>query len=256
MKDEMQSRLSASLPCCCPLTSSFILHPLLSLVGTPIGNLGDITLRALETLRAADVIACEDTRHSLRLLERYEIRKPLVSFHEHNEARRTQELVSRLREGANVALITDAGLPSVSDPGARLVRACIEAGLPYTVIPGPSAVLTGLVGSGLSAENFFYGGFLPPKSGGRERDLLLALERRETSVFFESPHRLERTLEVLARHAPTRALCVARELTKQFEEFRRGNSAELLEHYRAHPPKGEITLVVSGAEEAAREAKS
>ncbi len=192
------------------------------------------------------MIACEDTRHSLRLLERYEIRKPLVSFHEHNEARRTQELLVRLREGAQVALITDAGLPSVSDPGARLVRACVEAGLPYTVIPGPSAVLTALVGSGLSAEGFFYGGFLPPKSGGRERDLLRALEREETSIFFESPHRLERTLEVLARHAPERQVCVARELTKQFEEFRRGAAAEVLEHYRAHPPKGEITLVIAG----------
>ena len=229
---------------------------MLSLVGTPIGNLADITLRALETLRAADVIACEDTRHSLRLLERYEIRKPLVSFHEHNEARRTQELLVRLREGAQVALITDAGLPSVSDPGARRVRACVEAGLPYTVIPGPSAVLTALVGSGLSAEGFFYGGFLPPKSGGRERDLLRALEREETSIFFESPHRLERTLEVLARHAPERPVCVARELTKQFEEFRRGTAAELLAHYQAHPPKGEITLVVAGTGERTRPAAS
>ncbi len=229
---------------------------MLSLIGTPIGNLADITLRALETLRGADVIACEDTRHSLRLLERYEIRKPLVSFHEHNEARRTQELLTRLREGAQVALITDAGLPSVSDPGARLVRACVEAGLPYTVIPGPSAVLTALVGSGLSAESFFYAGFLPVKSGGRERDLLRALEREETSIFFESPHRLERTLEVLSRHAPKRPVCVARELTKQFEEFRRGTAAELLAHYRAHPPKGEITLVIAGTGERVNTAAS
>ena len=148
-----------------------------------------------------------------------------------------------------MALITDAGLPSVSDPGARLVRACVEAGLPYTVIPGPSAVLTALVGSGLSVESFFYAGFLPPKSGGRERDLLRALEREETSIFFESPHRLERTLEVLARHAPERSVCVARELTKQFEEFRRGTAAGLLEHYRTHPPKGEVTLVIAGTGE-------
>lgn len=219
---------------------------MLYLVGTPIGNLGDITVRALETLRAADLIAAEDTRHSLRLLDRYEIRKPLISFHEHNEARRTQELVERLHAGAQVALITDAGLPSISDPGARLVRACLEAGLPYTVIPGPSAVLTGLVGSGLSASEFYYGGFLPVKSGGRERELQRAVDRMETSVFFESPHRLEKTLDVLTRLAPERPLCVARELTKQFEEFRRGNAGELLSHYRAHPPKGEITFLVAG----------
>ena len=225
---------------------------MLYLVGTPIGNLADITLRALETLRSVDLIAAEDTRHSLRLLGRYEIRKPLISFHEHNEARRTQELVARLQEGAQVALITDAGLPSISDPGARLVRACLEAGLEYTVIPGPSAVLTALIGSGLSADAFRYGGFLPVKSGGRERELQRAVDREETSVFFESPHRLERTLEVLTRLAPERPLCVARELTKQFEEFRRGNAAELLAHYRLHPPKGEITFVVAGRDEKVR----
>ena len=225
---------------------------MLYLVGTPIGNLADITLRALETLRSVDLIAAEDTRHSLRLLGRHEIRKPLVSFHEHNEARRTQELIARLREGARVALITDAGLPSISDPGARLVRACLAEGLEYTVIPGPSAVLTALVGSGLSADSFRYGGFLPVKSGGRERELQRAVDREETSVFFESPHRLEKTLEVLARLAPERPLCVARELTKQFEEFRRGNAGELLAHYRLHPPKGEITFVVAGRDERIR----
>ena len=222
---------------------------MLFLVGTPIGNLADITLRALETLRTVDLIAAEDTRHSLRLLGRYEIHKPLVSFHEHNEARRTQELLTQLREGRQVALITDAGMPSVSDPGARLVRACAAEGLPYTVIPGPSAVLTAVVGSGLSAEAFRYGGFLPVKSGGREREVAAAVARAETSVFYESPHRLEKTLEVLARLAPERQACVARELTKQFEEFRRGKAAELLAHYRAHPPKGEITLVVAGTDE-------
>jgi 16S rRNA (cytidine1402-2'-O)-methyltransferase len=169
-----------------------------------------------------------------------------LSASTHNEARRTQELVAGLQAGRKVALITDAGLPGVSDPGARLVRACIEAGLPYTVIPGPSAVLTALVGSGLAAENFFYGGFLPTKSGQREREVQKALDREETSVFFESPYRLVRTLEVAARLAPERTLCVARELTKQFEEFRRGLPAELLDHYQKHPPKGEITLVVAG----------
>jgi 16S rRNA (cytidine1402-2'-O)-methyltransferase len=219
---------------------------MLYIVSTPIGNLGDITVRALEVLKSVDLIAAEDTRHSLRLLQRYEIRQPLISFHEHNEARRTQELVARLEQGANVAVITDAGLPGISDPGARLVRACAEHGLPYTILPGPSAVLTALVGSGFDASHFYYGGFLPVKSGQRERELQKALDREECSIFFESPYRLDRTLEVLMRLAPDRPLCVARELTKQFEEYRRGPAALLREHYLAHPAKGEITFVVSG----------
>ncbi len=225
---------------------------MLYVVSTPIGNLGDITVRALEVLKSVDLIAAEDTRHSLRLLQRYEIRRPLVSFHEHNEARRTQELVARLEEGASIALITDAGLPGISDPGVRLVRACAEKGLPYTILPGASAVLTALVGSGISADAFFYGGFVPVKSGQRERELQRAVERAETSIFFESPYRLEKSLEVLSRLAPERLLCVARELTKQFEEFRRGTAIVLREHYLAHPPKGEITFIVAGTAEKQR----
>jgi len=216
----------------------------LSLVATPIGNLGDITLRALETLKAADIVAAEDTRHSGNLLRHFGIAKPLLSYHEHNEARRTQELLVHLREGKNIALITDAGMPSISDPGARLLNACIEHGLPYTVIPGPSAPPVALAGSGFPAGAFYYGGFLPVKSGGREREVLAAIAREETSIFFESPHRLLKTLEVFRRHAPERLLCVARELTKQFEEFRIGAAAALAEHYAAHPPRGEITLLV------------
>lgn len=225
---------------------------MLYFVGTPIGNLGDITLRALEVLRAVDLIAAEDTRHSLRLLGRYEIHKPLLSFHEHNEARRTQELVVRLQEGKSVALITDAGLPGISDPGGRLIRACVAGQIPYTIIPGASAVPTALLGSGFSSEAFYYGGFLPVKSGGRERDVQAALSRSETTVVFESPHRLTKTLEVFARLDGTRLLCVARELTKQFEEYRRGTGSELLAHYTQHPPKGEITLVICGQDEAER----
>jgi 16S rRNA (cytidine1402-2'-O)-methyltransferase len=218
---------------------------MLYLVATPIGNLGDITLRALEVLKAVDVIACEDTRHSLHLLRHHGIAKPLVSYHEHNEARRTAELIEQLAAGKKVAIITDAGLPGISDPGHRLLRACIERGVPYTVIPGASALLTGLIGSGFDAQEFHYGGFLPVKSGGRERELRAAAEREMTSVFFESPHRLLKTLDAAVPLMGERLLCVARELTKTFEEFRRGTAPELLAHYTAHPPKGEIVLVVN-----------
>ncbi len=222
---------------------------MLSLVATPIGNLGDITLRALETLKAADVIACEDTRHSLRLLQHYQIAKPLVSYHEHNEARRTAELIEQLAAGKHIAVITDAGLPGISDPGHRLLRACQERGLLYTILPGPSAVLTGLIGSGFDAEAFYYGGFLPVKSGGREREVIAAGARDVTTVFFESTHRILKTLECCAQHIPEREICVARELTKTFEEYRCGKPAELLAHYTAHAPKGEIVLVIRGLED-------
>ena len=219
---------------------------MLSVIGTPIGNLNDITLRALEALKGADVIAAEDTRHSGNLLRHFEIRKPLVSYHQHNEAMRTAELVERLAAGDNVALITDAGMPGLSDPGARLIRACIERGLDYTIIPGVSAILTALVGSGFDLERFCFLGFLPVKSGGRERELRAAADRTETTVFFESPYRINKTLAACAGIMPERPVCVARELTKKFEEFRRGTAAELLAHYEAHPAKGEITLVVEG----------
>lgn len=219
---------------------------MLYVVGTPIGNLDDITLRALEVLKSVDLIAAEDTRHSLNLLRHFEIRKPLISYHEHNEAMRSAELSERLAAGENIALITDAGMPALSDPGVRLIRACIERGLPYTIIPGVSAILTALVGSGFAPDSFYYGGFLPPKSGGRERELRAAAEREETTVVFESPHKIAKTLAACAEIMPERQLCVARELTKKFEEFRRGTAAELLAHYEAHPAKGEITLVISG----------
>jgi 16S rRNA (cytidine1402-2'-O)-methyltransferase len=225
---------------------------LLYLVATPIGNLGDITLRALEILKSADLIAAEDTRHSGNLLRHYAIGRPLVSYHEHNEAMRTAELLERLKAGGRIAVITDAGMPGISDPGHRLLRACIENGLPYTVLPGASAVLTALVGSGFPAEQFYYGGFLPVKSGQREREIEAAGRRFETTIFFESPHRLLKTLEGFRRHFPARKLCVARELTKQFEEFRSGPAEELAAHFTAHPPRGEIVLLVSGLDKKER----
>ena len=217
---------------------------MLFVVATPIGNLGDITLRALEVLKEVDLVAAEDTRHSGILLKRYEISKPLISYHEHNEAMRSVELVERLAAGQNVALITDAGTPGISDPGARLIRECIKRGLDFTVIPGPSSILTALVGSGFSAEKFLFGGFLPIKSGQRERELRAAATREETSIYFESPYRLTKTLKASIDTLQDRQLCVARELTKKFEEFRRATAAELLAHYEKHPPKGEIVLLI------------
>src|SRR5213594_2102472 len=218
---------------------------MLFIVATPIGNLGDITLRAVEALKSADVIAAEDTRHSGLLLKHLEIKKLFVSYHEHNEAARTVELVERLGRGENVALITDAGTPGLSDPGLRLIRECIQRELPFTILPGPSSILTALLGSGFSTEKFSFGGFLPVKSGQRERELRAAADRDETVIFFESPYRLTKTLATCIDVMPDQQLCIARELTKKFEEFRPGTARELFAHYQAHPPKGEIVIVVS-----------
>jgi 16S rRNA (cytidine1402-2'-O)-methyltransferase len=218
---------------------------MLYVVATPIGNLDDITLRALEVLKSVDLVAAEDTRHSGMLMKHFGIKKPFISYHEHNEAKRTAELVERLAAGENVALITDAGTPGLSDPGLRLVRECIQRELLFTIIPGPSSVLTALVGSGFSTEKFSFRGFLPVKTGQCERELRVAAESGETVIFFESPYRLTKTLAACVDIVPDRQLCVARELTKKFEEFRRGTAGELLAHYEAHPPKGEIVLVIS-----------
>jgi 16S rRNA (cytidine1402-2'-O)-methyltransferase len=220
---------------------------MLFVVATPIGNLGDITLRAIEVLKSADVVAAEDTRRSGVLLKHLGIKKPFVSYHEHNEAARTTELVERLGRGENVALITDAGTPGLSDPGLRLIRECIKRELPFTIIPGASSILMALLGSGFSTDKFSFRGFLPVKTGQRERELRAATERDETTIFFESPYRLTKTLAACIDIIPERQLCVARELTKKFEEFRRGAASELLAHYQAHPPKGEIVLVISGS---------
>src|SRR5438309_4507186 len=219
---------------------------MLYVVATPIGNLGDITLRALEILKDVDLVAAEDTRHSGILLKHYRIDKPMLSYHEHNEAMRTAQLIERLAAGEKIALITDAGMPGLSDPGVRLIRECIKRELPFTIIPGASSILTALLGSGFSTERFSFRGFLSVKSGQRERALRAAAERDETAIFFESPYRLTKTLAACIDIMPDRQLCVARELTKKFEEFRRGTASELLAHYQLHPPKGEITLVISG----------
>ncbi len=218
---------------------------MLYVVATPIGNLGDITLRAIETLKSVDVVAAEDTRRSGMLLKHLGIKKPFISYHEHNEATRTAELVGRLARGENVALITDAGTPALSDPGLRLIRECIKREVPFTIIPGPSSILTALLGSGFSTHKFSFRGFLPVRSGQRERELRAAAESEATVIFFESPYRLTKTLAACVDIMSDRQLCVAREMTKKFEEFRSGTANELLAHYQLHPPKGEIVLVIS-----------
>ena len=208
---------------------------------TPIGNLEDVTLRVLSALRDADVVACEDTRRTRILLDRYGVKARLVSYHEHNEQARAAELVRRMREGAVVALVSDAGMPLVSDPGYVLVRACVAAGLPVEVLPGPSAAITALVASGLPADEWHFHGFLPRKKGELRRVLS---EPGGTLVAFESPRRVPATLALLAELDPDREVAVCRELTKAHEEIVRGNAAELAARYAEAPPKGELVLVL------------
>ena len=217
------------------------------LVPTPIGNLGDITLRSLEVLKSADRIACEDTRRSGILLSHHGVTgKSLVALHEHNESRKSPELVAAAKAGEVIAFISDAGMPGVSDPGYRLVQACLAADVPFDVLPGPSAVLTALIGSGLPCHAFRFGGFLSVKKGKRRTEMTAALESGETGIFFESPHRILSTLEILTEIDPEARICVARELTKKFETYHRGKPADLLEWFQAHGTKGEMVILMSG----------
>ncbi len=222
----------------------------LAVCATPIGNLEDVTLRVLAELRDADVVLCEDTRHTRGLLERHGIRARLLSYHEHNEAARTAELLPRLEAGERIALVSDAGMPAISDPGARIVRAALDAGVPVTVLPGASAVETALVASGLVAERYQFVGFLP-----RGAKALTALWEELSAwpwpaVAFESAQRLPATLRSLAAVDPARPVAVCRELTKRFEEVARGSATELAARF-AEPPKGEIALVIGPPERVA-----
>lgn len=220
----------------------------LYLCATPIGNLEDVTLRLLRVLGEVSLIACEDTRHSAKLLNHYEIKKPLLAYHEHNKIKAGERILAHLREEGDVALLTDAGMPAISDPGFELVQACREAGIPYTVLPGPSASLTALVLSGIAGDRFCFEGFLP-RSGKERRARLDALATEErTTILYEAPHRLLDTLDDLAATVGDRSLAVCRELTKQYEEVRRGSAAEHAEHFRAQAPRGEFVLVLAGAE--------
>ncbi|MHB8762228.1 MAG: 16S rRNA (cytidine(1402)-2'-O)-methyltransferase [Coriobacteriia bacterium] len=211
---------------------------------TPIGNLGDVTLRVLDALRTADIIQAEDTRVTRKLLTRYEIRTPLEPYHEHNRAARTASLVERIERGERIALVSDAGTPGISDPGAHLVDACLEAGVRVEVLPGPSAIVTALVASGLPTHAFYFGGFLPRKAGQRSRALAQLACLDATLVFYESPGRTVATLASLAEAFPGRSAALARELTKLHEEVARGEAGELASRFADRELKGEVVLLV------------
>jgi 16S rRNA (cytidine1402-2'-O)-methyltransferase len=216
----------------------------LYLVGTPIGNLEDMTFRALRILKEVDQIACEDTRHTSKLLNHYQITKPLVSYHEHNEMTRAPELVVALEQGAKIALVSDAGMPLVSDPGHRLVAMCLRHHIPVVPIPGPSALLAALSASGLPNEEFLFVGFLPSRSGERRRALeRLRIENR-TIIFYEAPHRVEESIADAREILGDRPACLAREVTKLHEEFRRGKLSQLSASLEARSARGEITLLI------------
>ncbi len=216
-------------------------------VATPIGNLADVGLRALAVLAAADVVYAEDTRHTRRLLDRYGLHARMTAYHDHNKTRVVPQIVARLQAGDRVAVVSDAGMPCVSDPGYALVLALREAGLPWTVVPGPSSVLAALVLSGFSPDRFLYLGFAPRKKGARGRFLAEALAEPGTSVILESVHRIRSTLELLAELDPARPLAVAREITKWHEETLRGTAAEILQQLTGSRLKGEFVLVVQGS---------
>ncbi len=217
---------------------------ILYLCGTPIGNLEDISLRALRTLREVDLIAAEDTRRTSRLTQHYQIATPVTSYHQHNERTRGPELISQLQAGKSVALVTDAGLPGISDPGQILVQLALGAGLTVVPIPGPTAALTALVASGAPGDRFVFEGFLPRRGRARKARLAEMVAERRTVILYEAPHRLLQTLGDLAQALPERPITVARELTKHFEEFLPGVASELLAHFRLNAPRGEFTLVL------------
>lgn len=221
---------------------------MLILVATPIGNLGDISFRAIDALKKADLILCEDTRHSQTLLQHYEIKKPLQSYHKFNEQKKTEELIELLQEGKTICLISDAGTPLISDPGHPLVQACIKEGITVSAIPGACALIQALICSGMPTERFQFIGFLPKKEKELQKTLLDLAVYPGVSLCYESPHRILETLKLTAAVAPDTPLCLARELTKKFEQFLRGTAKELLPILEKNPPKGECVLLLHGQE--------
>lgn len=227
----------------------------LYLVATPIGNLADITHRAVQVLNDVDLIACEDTRHTRKLLQHYGITTKTISYHEHNEQQRAAELVARLKQGSKIAVVSDAGTPSISDPGFRLVRAAIENGVAVVPVPGPSALISALIAAGLPTDEFFFAGFLPARASARRTRLAELNEVPGTLIFYEAPHRLASALQDACEILGEREAVVARELTKLHEEIRRGRLCELAQHYTNEQPRGEIVVlidrkVIAGAERA------
>lgn len=220
---------------------------MLYLCATPIGNLEDITLRVLRVLQEADVIYCEDTRNTLKLLRHFEIAKPLQSYHDHSPEARAQKIADDVRAGRQVALVSDAGMPVISDPGFDLVNLFRRENLPYTVLPGASASLTALVLSGITADRFLFEGFLPRKKKDLEARLALLDKERATAIIYESPHRLSATLDVFAKRWPERECAAVREITKRFEETVRGTTVSVRDHFNANAPRGEFVLILGGA---------
>ncbi len=220
----------------------------LYVVSTPIGNMGDFSFRAVDVLKSASAVLAEDTRHSRHLLDRYDIATPLVPYHEHNEAKSIPRIIARLQAGEQLALISDAGTPLLSDPGARLVRAAVEAGIIVSPVPGASALLAALVASGLDLERFTFYGFLPRKGADRRLTVAEVVALRHAAVLYEAPSRVGATLaEVAQAGGGERETVVARELTKQYEEMRRGTVATLAAYYHGAPPRGEVVIVIAGA---------
>jgi 16S rRNA (cytidine1402-2'-O)-methyltransferase len=217
----------------------------LYIVSTPIGNLEDITLRALRILKEADLIACEDTRQTRKLLAHYSIERPTISYHEHNEASRAPQLLEKLKSGAKIALVSDAGTPLVSDPGHRLVALCLENKIPVVPIPGPSALTTALAASGLEISQILFAGFLPSRAGPRRTAIKSLASEPRALILYEAPHRILATLTDALEILGNRPAVIARELTKLHEEFHRGRLSELIEQFRERPPRGEMTLIIS-----------
>lgn len=222
---------------------------MLYLVGTPIGNLGDFTFRAVETLKNVDLIAAEDTRNTLNLIRHFDIETKLTSYHEHNKASKGQELLKLLQEGKNIALVTDAGMPAISDPGEDLVFLCIENNIDITVIPGPTAFVSALVMSGLPSKGVMFEGFLPSKESDRKKRLVQLKDCKNTIIFYEAPHRLLKTLNSIKENFGNRKISISREITKKFEQTVRTDVEGAIEYFINNNPKGEFVLVVNGAEE-------
>ncbi|QDP38811.1 16S rRNA (cytidine(1402)-2'-O)-methyltransferase [Radiobacillus deserti] len=225
----------------------------LYVVATPIGNLEDITVRALKTLEQVDLIAAEDTRNSKKLLNHFEIHKPLVSYHEHNKRSREDYLLETLKEGKDVAIISDAGMPAISDPGYEVVKAAVEHNISVIVIPGANAALTALVGSGLPTDEFYYYGFLPRKKKERVEELTRLSSLPTTLIFYESPYRIEDTVQTIVEVLGNRPICLARELTKKFEEYARGTGQEIIDWLKEETIRGEFCIVVEGNQRKGKE---